>query len=358
MEQSKQIEVSTPVTIPAVPDVSSQKQNRFISDATLGTILCILSDTIFSFSYFFVRILGFGEYKELIHRDWTFCFKETITVAGALPIFLYLLKRKKTTIPPMRIILLLLLAAFFCEFVGVRSHLLSFQEIGIMLGNPLIRTFTIIGTAIIGAFFLKEKLTKLKLGTMLLLFIAIFTLAFSQPTQSTGNIFSFTPSFMLGFGMALITGLGYAIYTILLRYVLRKAKDTTRTGEKKNEPVSVFFIVSVVCGFGAIVGAIFLLKDRGLEGFIKAPTNSGIACIPLKCWIYVGLAGGLNVICFCLKNLSLRYATASKVAVFSVLQIFLATIFGIFYFHEPTTIMVYVGLALIVLGIVLASKTN
>lgn len=332
-------------------------QKKILSDAAMGTILCLLADIIFSFSYFFVRWLTF--YGDVVHRDWTFCFKEAITTAGTLPIFLYCWMKGKCAPPPLRITCLIILAAFFCEFVGVRAHIFSFQEIGMMLGNPLIRTFTILGTTFIGLIFLKEKIGLLKSITIFILICAVFTLAFSQSSGGAQK-FELTDKFMLGFGMALVTGCGYALYTILLRYILRKVKsDGTATGQE-TKPIPISFIVSVVCGFGAIVGGICLYMDRGWEGFIFYPGNEGADWIkiPGTWWVLVGLAGGLNVFCFFLKNLALRYATASKVAVFSVVQILLATILGILFFKENFNATVFIGLALIVLGIVLASKTK
>lgn len=368
-----------------------------LSDAAKGTIYCILADTIFSFSYFFVRVLTGMK----VHGDWTFCVKETITTLGALPIFLYLWYKGKCAPPPVKIICLILVAAFFCEFVGVRAHIAAFSAIGIMLGNPLIRTFTILGTALIGIFALRERLTGLKLVTMAVLICAIFILGFSQqkkiapasqaaaptaqaiakaeagqsipasnteaasplipgfmnPFLNSANVgltrfgINLSPLFLFGLIMALVTGTGYAIYTVLLRFILRKAASVGSDGASSSEkkPVSIFFIVSAVCGFGAVVGMICLFRDRGWNGFVDVPS---------QCWIYGSLAGAMNVVCFGLKNLALRYATASKVAIFSVLQIFLATIFGLLWFGEAANVLVYTGLALIVLGIVLASKTN
>ncbi|MDD3586227.1 MAG: DMT family transporter [Thermoguttaceae bacterium] len=413
---------STQAATPSDPSQAAPNeslQGFRLSDSAKGTIYCILADTIFSFSYFFVRVLTGMK----VHGDWTFCMKETVTTLGALPIFLYLWYRGKCAPPPIKIICLILIAAFFCEFVGVRAHISAFSAIGIMLGNPLIRTFTILGTALIGIFALRERITGLKLVTMGVLICAIFILGFSQqkkPVPTTANAtpvsklnteksetvksdmvktdtvksdttkktdassresvpeakpvsspiipgfmapmlhsanaglarvgISLSPLFLFGLIMALVTGTGYAIYTVLLRLILRKAASEDSTaGKAEKKPVSVFFIVSAVCGFGAIVGALCLFKDRGWNGFTEVPS---------QCWIYVGLAGAMNVVCFGLKNLSLRYATASKVAIFSVLQIFLATIFGLLCFGEAANVLVYTGLALIVLGIVLASKTN
>ncbi|MDO5553604.1 MAG: DMT family transporter [Planctomycetia bacterium] len=374
---------------PELSEVTDTHVNKRLSDAALGTLLCILSDTIFSFSYFFVRWLTtFPE----VHRDWTFCFKELITTAGALPIFLYMWFRGKCAPPPVKIIFMIIIAAFFCEFVGVRSHIVTFTSLGMMLGNPLIRTFTILGTALIGLIILREKLTSLKLATMTILIVAIFILGFSQakpsvPVIPTGDMVAtvddasavkgsdlvvipviltpcieiiqsgiksifgteLTPVFIFGFGMALLTGVGYALYTIILRYILRKAASDDKAHDAKKEPIPIFFIVAAVCGFGAVVGGLFLYKDRGWDGFVQ---------VPRICWLLVFLAGALNVVCFYLKNLSLRYATASKVAIFSVLQIFLATLLGILFFKEPTNTLIWAGLSLTVLGIILAGKTK
>ncbi|MDO5567273.1 MAG: hypothetical protein Q4G59_11500, partial [Planctomycetia bacterium] len=294
---------STPAAV--TPSDSSQAaapesgKGFHLSDSAKGTIYCILADTIFSFSYFFVRVLTGMK----VHGDWTFCMKETVTTLGALPIFLYLWYRGKCAPPPVKIICLILIAAFFCEFVGVRAHISAFSAIGIMLGNPLIRTFTILGTALIGIFALRERLTGLKLVTMAVLICAVFILGFSQQKKAAPATASSTPAakvdasntdvakkdtaqkttasapkaknpsqiipgfmtpmlnsanaglarigitlsplFLFGLIMALVTGMGYAIYTVLLRLILRKAaSDDSVSGKVEKKPVSVFFIVS------------------------------------------------------------------------------------------------------------------
>ncbi|MDR0337252.1 MAG: DMT family transporter [Planctomycetaceae bacterium] len=329
-------------------DFWQQKTKKmFLSDKFLGTIFCILADSLFCLSYFFVRVLT--TYGDQIHGDWTMCFKEVITISFSIPIFLFLWMRGQCSLPSWKIIVLLLCAAFFCEFIGVRSHITAFGLIGIVLGNPVIRTFTILGTAIISMVFIRERLTLLKTITMFILISSIFVLAFSQLTVSENKVHvHFDSTFLMGFIFALITGIGYAIYSVLLRFILRKA-----TTEQKNvttsEPVSIFFVVSIVCGFGAICGAIFLLKDRGFYGFINVPASA---------WLFVGLAGILNVVCFYLKNLSFRYATATKVATFSILQIILGTILGIIFLGEMTNVFIWIGLSLSILGIALASQTS
>lgn len=415
------------VSAPA-PNVPESQKKPFMSETMFGTILCIFSDTIFCVSYLFVqfvnkcdtaveflgKIPGIGPlvkmpvipdgYALAISPFWTTCFKELITTVFALPIFLIIWKRGKCGLPPLKVFLLILVAAFFCETVGVNLHIFSFAAIGLALALPFIRTFTILGTSLIGAVALKEKLGLLKIVTIIVLITAAFLLVFStskrpvaspvakaavvqtdnaaadasavktdtvkSEIKSTGTDVSAAPVvpakaksvFFWGFLAAFTTGLGYAIYTVILRAVLRKASTNSKGQSIKIDP---FFIVSVVCGFGAVSAALIMLFNQGSSAFymtkLKALTAGAepvSVSIPTICWIFITVAGVLNVICFYLKNLSLRYATASKVATFSVLQILLQTIFGIFIFHEITNTIFFAGLGFAILGIVLASRTK
>lgn len=455
---------------PATPNLPDSQKKPFMSDTMFGTVLCIFSDTIFCISYLFVQFVNkcdtaveflgkipvIGPYVQMpvlpegyslaISPFWTTCFKELITTLLALPIFLIIWKRGKSSFPPFKIFLLILVAAFFCETVGVNLHIFSFAAIGLALALPFIRTFTILGTSLIGAVALKEKLGLLKIVTIIVLITAAFLLVFStskrpavskstpaavqasaQPTNTdkaapadqnkadavktdpvkadavkadavkadapksdnamakvaetkaevkadakvdtkapvaSGSASSTKTKsiFFWGFLAAFVTGLGYAIYTVILRAVLRKASSDAKGNPVKIDP---FFIVSVVCGFGAISAALIMLFTQGTSAFYTTNLKASMAgaapvsiSIPTICWIFIAAAGVLNVICFYLKNLSLRYATASKVATFSVLQILLQTIFGIFIFHEVTNTIFFAGLGFAILGIVLASRTK
>lgn len=448
----------------AAPNLPDSQKKTFMSETMFGTILCIFSDTIFCISYLFVQFVNkcdtaveflgkvpvIGPYVQMpilpegyslaISPFWTTCFKELITTVLALPIFLIIWKRGKSSFPPLKIFLLILVAAFFCETVGVNLHIFSFAAIGLALALPFIRTFTIFGTSLIGAVALKEKLSLLKIVTIIVLITAAFLLVFStskrpavskkdpvtvQASAQTANSDSAAANenkinavktdvskvdkanvkvaetsadvqitdavksagvktadtaktevkvpgsvssekaksiYFWGFLAAFVTGLGYAIYTVILRAVLRKASSDAKGNSVKIDP---FFIVSVVCGFGAISAALIMLFTQGTSAFYTTNLKASVAgaapvaiSIPTICWIFIATAGILNVICFYLKNLSLRYATASKVATFSVLQILLQTIFGIFIFHEITNTIFFAGLGFAILGIVLASRTK
>ena len=337
------------MTTPANPTNDLEKKS-LVSDTAFGTFLCILADTLFATMYFFMTAL-----TAHAPNPWTQCFKEGVAAAVAIPIFLFFWKRGKCSPPPLRIFLLLLVAAFFCQFVGVRAHIATVGTIGIVLGLPLIRMFTILVTVFIGAVFLREHLTKLKSVAIATLLVAIVVLIFSKSEGGLGlvtadsalTIFGFPIGtiVLIGLGFALTTGMGYALQTNLLRFVLRKAAS-----ESKNaEPVPLMFVVSVVCGFGSLCGAAFLLRDHGLRGFID---------VDPVCWQYVICAGVLTTFAFYFKNLAYRYATVAKVATFSVLQIVIGTALGIIFLSEPTNVLLWAGLALCMLGIVLAARTT
>lgn len=385
-----------------------ETKHSWMSDTAFGTLLCILSDTLFSVAYVFVQLINKVP-GAAVSSDWTLCFKEWIAAAFALPIFLYLWSKGKASLPSWRVILMLLVAAFFCEYIGIGHHVTSYQFIGMALGLPIIRTITILGCTILGALLLREKITSLKMVTIGVLIGAVFMFGFCHPkpdekaaeapaavavveqaaetpaeTPAVQPVVEVAPEttpvaeavqevpaakakepatpkylgydlaidpFMFGFLCAFITGMGYAIYTLILRVVLKKANTATDKEGKPVQPVSVYFVVSTVFGFGGLCGAISLLSQNKWDcsAFVKVPTI---------CWWYILGAGILTFFAFYFKNLSLRYATASKVATLSVVQVLLQVIFGILIFGEPTNALFWGGAVLTVVGILLASKTS
>ena len=367
--------------------VELQKKPGFMSEVALGTLLCVLSDVLFSVAYVFVQFINRLPAEIKPSGDWMLCFKEWIAAAFAIPIFLYLLKQGKTRLPGLRVFFMLLVATFFCEYVGITHHFMSYDFIGMAMGLPVIRTVTILGCTIFGAFLLREKITLLKVATVTVLVGATIVFGYClkeikaaktvqtatapATASATASVEVATPAVdtssekgasyygltipksdlaRFGFYCAFITGLGYAIYTLILRVVLRKANAAGPDGQPV-VPVSIYYVVSVVFGFGGLFGAVSLWmknREQGLAAFQADP----------KCWGLILAAGVLTFFAFYCKNLSLRYATASKVATLSVVQILCQVMFGILIFHDPTNAFFWGGVGLTVLGILLASRTN
>ncbi|MBQ9456462.1 MAG: hypothetical protein IJU53_12425 [Thermoguttaceae bacterium] len=392
-------------------------KKQMMSDKAYGTLLCILSDTLFSIVYVFVQFINKNTFNPdsvfnpSWRGDWILCFKEWIAAMFALPIFIYLWRSGKTSIPGWKVIVGLIIAAFFCEYIGIGHHVLANDYIGMALGLPVIRTITILGCAIFGALLLRERVTGLKMAMIAVLICAVAMFGYSNSlarkakeaanadvpavtvvedaqTQDLTTLETSSPqeaktevkpeaetekqimyaglavpfdARTFGFICAFITGMGYAIYTLILRAVMKKPE--LKEGEEAPKPVSAYFVVSMVFGFGGLFGFIAMLgKMRAAE----TPLHLGdlATVVPMACWLNILAAGVLTFIAFYLKNLSYRYASASKAAAMSVLQVLLNICAGMLIFSEAaswngTIYAVFtVGTILTILGIILASRTN
>jgi drug/metabolite transporter (DMT)-like permease len=412
------------------PEKTTPKK-QMMSDKAYGTLLCILSDTLFSIVYVFVQFINKNTFNQDAifnpswRGDWILCFKEWIAAMFALPIFIYLWRTGKTSIPGWKVIIGLIIAAFFCEYIGIGHHVLANDYIGMALGLPVIRTITILGCAIFGALLLRERVTGLKMAMIAVLICAVAMFGYSnslakkakdaanaaapaavavedaqaQAVEVQESEVPVEPEVVaeaaepaepevkaevkaeaetekkimyagyavpfdartFGFICAFITGMGYAIYTLILRAVMKKPE--LKEGQEAPKPVSAYFVVSMVFGFGGLFGFIAMLgKMRAAE----TPLNLGdlATVVPMACWLNILAAGVLTFIAFYLKNLSYRYASASKAAAMSVLQVLLNICAGMLIFSEAaswngTIYAVFtVGTVLTILGIILASRTS
>ena len=165
----------------AIDPNQNREKRAIMSDKMYGTLLCILSDTLFSVVYIFVQFINRGwflngeTFDPAWRGDWILCFKEWIAAMFAIPIFIYLWRSGKTSIPGIKVIVGLIVAAFFCEYIGIGHHVLTNDLIGMALGLPVIQTITILGCAIFGAFLLREKITRMKFE-MICVLIAVVSL--------------------------------------------------------------------------------------------------------------------------------------------------------------------------------------
>lgn len=409
------------------PETPTPAKKQMMSDKAYGTLLCILSDTLFSIVYVFVQFINKNTFNQDAifnpswRGDWILCFKEWIAAMFALPIFIYLWRTGKTSIPGWKVIVGLIIAAFFCEYIGIGHHVLANDYIGMALGLPVIRTITILGCAIFGALLLRERVTGLKMAMIAVLICAVAMFGYSNSLATKANdaakanavpevavenvqaqavevqesevpvepeVVAEAPAEVkpevkaeaetgkqimyaghavpfdartFGFICAFITGMGYAIYTLILRAVMKKPE--LKEGQEAPKPVSAYFVVSMVFGFGGLFGFIAMLgKMRAAE----TPLHLGdlATVVPMACWLSILAAGVLTFIAFYLKNLSYRYASASKAAAMSVLQVLLNICAGMLIFSEAaswngTIYAVFtVGTILTVLGIILASRTS
>ncbi len=299
-----------------------------------GSCYCLASSLCYTLTFFLVRCLA-GR----ANPDWTLCVKESVTVLTTLPIILALTMRRRLSWPRPATVAWVLAAGFFCEFIGARFRIWSYAVLGLVLANPLIQISTILETLLLGAVFLKEKISSKKWAAFFLLTTAIIIISMSRTGMKPLLSDSFLASHVgWGIALALLTGLGHTLFYVMMRKVSRR--------QRGDDPAPVPLVLSMflICLVGALTGGGFFLAKEGAHAF---------AAQPAPCWL-LGLGSGVSgMAAFLFLNLGLRYASASKVTMIAVSQLVLLTLLGRFALHEPTNGFVWFGLILACAGILL-----
>ena len=299
-----------------------------------GFWYCLGSSLCYTLAFFLVRCLA-----ERVNPDWILCVRESVGVLAAVPVILFLAIRRKFSWPPLKVIAALLIAGFFCEFLGARMRIWSYAVLGLVLANPLIQISTILETLLLGAIFLHEKVSLKKAVAFAVLTAAIAFIAFSHTGMKPLLKDSFLSAHVgWGVALALLTGLGHTLFYLIMRKISKKGKADVRP----EVPLSLSLFL--ICLVGAVTGGGFFFAGEGRDAF---------TAVPADCWA-LALASGICVtVAFLLLNLGLRYASASKVTMIAVSQLVLLTLLGRFVLHEPTNILVWLGLCLACVGILL-----
>lgn len=305
----------------------------------LGFYYCLVSSLCYTLSFVLVRFLTEGA-----NPDWIFCVKESVPVLISFPIILTMTVRGKYAWPSLRAVVLVLIAGFFNDFIGGRFRIWTFAVLGLVLSNPLIQISTILVSLLLGAFFLRERISIKKWIATVVFIIAVILISASR----TGMQSLLKDSFLsrnIGWGisLALLTGVGYALFYVIMRNVAGKKSE--------NEPASipVTLPMFLVCGIGTLTGGGFFVADESVHAFFTQPAT---------CWIYGLSAGVAEMAAFILLNIGLRYASASKVSMIAVSQLIFLTFLGRFVFHEPTNLLVWIGVALTCVGIFLTADLD
>lgn len=375
----------------------------------IGFLLCVIAELFYFGANFLIRCMT--DYQE-ISPDWTLMIKELVTVSFTFPLILWYVVRKKYYFPGWKIIGCILIAAFVCEFISSRAFFRSYAILGVVLAMPLYVTFQILTSNLFATTLIGEKISRLKILTTLVLIAAVMFLAWSKwhPTTldvsdskpvvkslasaslETGTSSSLLPLNVSGaaeassnmiskttlettletvsgasldaeqtdsrqtagiiggdvtprrlaFGLliTLIAGGGSALYMCIMRGVMR-------TGGDKQVPLTLSMFM--ITGSGMVIAAICLFCEHGITAFYR---------VPAQCWLLTLGAGTANLIGFYFRNLGFRYVSASKIVFVSVLQVLLLTLVGISYFGEQSNNWIWYGLALTILGIVMAGFTK
>jgi len=304
----------------------------------MGVLSCIAATTFYSFSN-----VCFKELK-ILETDirWTLFLKEMVCVSCVTPVILVQLFRRRYAWPAWNWIIFLLVGSFVCQYLGARLHLWAIVTIGLVISLPLMQASNLVSAAGIGRVFLGERVAprcRLAICVMLMAIGCLFFGSRLLDAEKTAQSIEGNTLMIGGLG-AVAAGLAYSLYIVFLR----------RTSSSRQMPVT--FIAVEVTAVGAVIFGFEFLRDHGWQ--LAAFWEN----VPPRAWLLVGASGLFNMIGFLFQINGLRLIVVARAQMISVLQIVIGTLFGVFFYHEMTNVLVWLGLSLTVLGIYIVSTSD
>ena len=330
--------------------------------------------------------------------DWCLAVKEAIAVAVLAPWVIFRLVHRRYRFQSKRLLLILVIASLICEVIGAQNQLVAYALVGLVIAVPALQSCQLIATALIGNYYLNDKISRSKWIAMGLLLGAVFLLSFgkslNQPSraethslqenvtqiQQTPESQGFSRLTLRGVGAALIAGLAYSVYINAIRYTLRRDRGQTldpwdsinvrdwighdfATHRREPLPLSeasgqmakkqlyspfpITLIMIFVTGIGMLYYGTSVVVTRGFAGFGDVPSN---------CWFWIILSGITNVIGFFFQIQGLLLASAAKVSLISAFQIVIFAFLGILFFNESMNICIAIGVMLAIIGVLFSSQ--
>ena len=331
-----------------IPDSEEAAARR---NLRLGILLCLTATMFYSFAN-----VCFKEMNALGMDDrWMIFVKELFTITCLTPLIIYWTIRRQYHWPALKWIVCVLIGGFFCQYIGARLHLWAIGTVGLVVSIPLIQAANMSGAAGIGRVLLGDRISTHCQIAMVIMLAAMCCLLFgpNQPDEksaaTTAQIgeaqeLSAQPvvgkTLLLGGIGALVAGFSYSVHIVLLR----KASVSRQ--------IPVTFIAVQITGTGAVIFGFEFLQENGFH-LVAIWEN-----VPLRAWWLILLTGFLNMIGFLFQINGVRYTVVARSQMIAVAQIVIGTLFGVFFYREMTNDMIWLGLALTVLGIYYASTPD
>ena len=319
--------------------------------------------------------------------DWCIAIKEVIAVALLAPWVTFRFIRGRYRFQSKRLLLILVIASLICEVFGAQNQLVAYAFVGLVIASPILQSCQLIATALIGNYYLNDKISRSKWIAMGLLLGAVFLLSFGKTLGQPEQMATQTPEnqgislmAMKGVVAALIAGLAYAIYANTLRYALRKHRSHTLgawdsikihdwighdfvTHRQEPSPLSedsgkivrvrpyspfpVTLVMIIVTGVGTLYFGTSVVVTRGFVGFVDVPSD---------CWFWIILSGVTNTIGFFFQVQGLLLASAAKVSLISAFQIVIFAFLGMLFFGEMMNTYIAIGIVLAIVGVLFSSQ--
>lgn len=335
-----------------------------------GTVFVFLSTFFYGVSNTTMRLLT--EYR--IDLDWILFYKELIGFSILLPWVLFRFFQGRFDRISHRLIIHIMIAAAICEVVGAHLQVLGYALIGLVVTVPLIQSSTLIGVAILGYYFLGDLLSCRRRVAICILIVAVVLLSIGKgwAAQNGGIQYGGFWFILIALG-AVVAGLAYAVYVVMLRYTMRKywnenggvkqsfqftkwagfdlpPQNIDPNSSQPHEvyaPFPVTLGMTIILGVGVLVfGACIWAKGGGV-GFFMVEDCA---------WYIIPISGLSNVIGFFCQVQGLRMTSAVQASLISVSQMIFLSVIGFLFFKESVNLLVTLGLILTAYGVVISAK--
>ncbi|MFC0301577.1 DMT family transporter [Virgibacillus soli] len=202
----------------------------------------------------------------------------------------------------------------FCMFTTIELASIPFATALLYTGPAFV--------TIMSVFFFREKMNRYKLIALFFTFIGVCFVVGLIPIQL--HTIQYT-SLIYGIG----SGFGYALYSIISKFTLKKYTSLTITT------------------YTFVVAAITLLP------FFPFKEKLHLLIEPAVLFYSIGLGLLPTAFAYILYTYGLHQAEASKASILTTIEPVVATLIGIFIFHDPFSLLQTVGMASIIGAVIL-----
>jgi drug/metabolite transporter (DMT)-like permease len=349
----------------------AQINNKDSSSPWPGTLVCVASMCMFTITNATLRYLG-----ELgATTDWVIVIKESFAVFVLFPWILFRFFQGRYHWQSKRLVLVLIGSGIVCHIFGSQNHLYAYTLTGLVIAVPLIHASQILAAALLGYFFLKDYISRIKWASISLLLLSLGLLCTAEMLLPQAED-SKQQFYFLGGFLAVVAGCAYAIHAVLVRYVTNKywKKDYTtwqtmrfydwighdfsimetnldREPAKNHtkraySPFPVTLVMVIINGVGMLYFGSSVIATRGVNGFVDVPS---------EWWFWIIFAAATNMIGFFFQVQGLLMVSAAKLTLITATQIIILTVLGILLFGEPMNLMIALGILCATLGVLLST---
>ncbi len=257
---------------------------------------------------------------------WVSTIKAACTAAIFVPWLIAIGLQGKRILPPWRIIWMLVGVSIFVQICGNVFYQIALAYIGMALAVPLTLGAMVFSGAILGRVLMNEPLSpKIAIGLGILV-SAIAALSFGAKKASATEAVEVANlvTWFWGVQAAVASGFAYAVLGLAVRQ-----------STKHNIPLATPIVFVSVIGT-AVLGVL----SFAFEGWPQIRAISGVS------WFAMIAAGVLNGVAFLALAKSLKILPVVYVNAINTLQMLASAFIGLYWFAEPWTYPLTIGLAL------------